>query len=522
MALPAPKVAVGVGAAEGEPRPEREGVLEALGEGVWRVVRDTVGVARAGATLAVWLAPAEALAALAEGAPLREGRAGAVALTDAESEAAPDGEGEPRADLETVGERVARADREPPTGLPASVGKGGSVKRGCLLPALHVGDTVPTLVARGSREAVPPASEPVALAPPVREAEVEAVEEGERRGEALSRLLAADELEGAGERDSVGAAVEEREKESSRVTDEHAEGVEDREAECVAERERAGEAEARWLRVTVPDALEEVLTDAEGDPERVSEVEREAREVRDSERDGAGEPLARAEPEPPYGTAPPSHPLSVGKGGSEKAHLLAGEAVPAPGELVPSRERVASTLRLGPMEREMSGLREGEAVEDLEADSQGEPLPLAEAARGERDPEGEPLSRGVSVPPTLLAVGKGSREPARFAGEAVGAAAAEREGAPEREAAGEGRGSTVPEASSVAVPRALLEGAPEGEPRAEREAEGHPLAAGVPVAASALAVAAAEAEIEPDAEGARDGVAGMVRVPLAAAEGVPP
>jgi hypothetical protein len=66
MALPAPKVAVGVGAAEGEPRPEREGVLEALGEGVWRVVRDTVGVARAGATLAVWLAPAEALATLAE------------------------------------------------------------------------------------------------------------------------------------------------------------------------------------------------------------------------------------------------------------------------------------------------------------------------------------------------------------------------------------------------------------------------------------------------------------------------
>lgn len=299
MALPAPKVAVGVGAAEGEPRPEREGVLEALGEGVWRVVRDTVGVARAGATLAVWLAPAEALATLAEGAPLREGRGGAVALTDAESEAAPDGEGEPRADLEAVGERVARADREPPRGLPASVGKGGSVKWGCLLPALHVGDTVPTLVARGSREAVPPASEPVALAPPVREAEVEAVEEGERRAEALSRLLAADELEGRGERDSVGAAVEEREKESSRVTDEHAEGVEDTEAECVAERERAGEAAARWLRVTVPDALGEALTDAEGDPERVSDVEREARGVRDSERDGAGEPLARAVPEPP-------------------------------------------------------------------------------------------------------------------------------------------------------------------------------------------------------------------------------
>jgi hypothetical protein len=115
MARAAPKVAVGVGAVEGDPRPEGEGVLDALPVGVGRFVRDTVGVARAGATLALPLAAPEGVPPSAVGvrAPLAVGSGGRVALPHAVPDACEEGEGEPRGERDALGERLARADAVP-------------------------------------------------------------------------------------------------------------------------------------------------------------------------------------------------------------------------------------------------------------------------------------------------------------------------------------------------------------------------------------------------------------------------
>jgi hypothetical protein len=364
-----------------------------------------------------------------------------------------------------------------------------------------VGDSVPTLVGTDARLPLG-GTEPVADTAPVFDAEVEAVEDGEGRGDTEFRELARVLLLGRGLRDSVGICVEVREKVTSRVSDAHAEGEEVAEGDREVDRERAGEGDAPGLRDTVRDARTEGLSEAEAEPDSDMESERETRGERVTERDGSGEALPPGERLPPNGS-------SVGKG-SRDARRLPGEPE-APAEAERVGAPVGAVLPLRGAERLGSGLREGDMVRVSDAEPHGEAVPERDTT-GERDDEGEPLATGEAVPPVS---------------DTVGAVEMLREGKLERVAAAVGRGSTEPEGAAVCECGAEPMGSREGEAATERLTLVQALRVAEPVpapatAASALSVGRAEAVGgAPLDEGAAEREAPVEGVRLAAALGVP-
>jgi hypothetical protein len=280
MARAAPKVAVGVDAEVGEARRDGDGVLESRMEGEARsAVGDTEGVARARATLAVSIALAEAVRLAGEAllAPDFEGWGGLVALGGPDAEAAP----------EDV--REARGEAE------AAAGEGEARVEAVGAATVCVGERVPA--PEGTGERLPEGgTEPVVETRPLFDAEVEAVEDWERRGEEEARALARELLEGPGVRESVGAArVAVREAMSSRVVVALLESEEDSDGERVEERERAEEGDSAGERVPERECPVERLAEMEGEPERDCEVDRDARGDRESEREESGVLLLMAD-----------------------------------------------------------------------------------------------------------------------------------------------------------------------------------------------------------------------------------
>jgi len=163
-----------------------------------------------------------------------------------------------------------------------------------------------------------------------------------------------------------------------------------------------------------------------------------------------------------------------GEGGGGRVRVALGDT--AAGESVPAGEREPRAAEADPVR---------EAVVDPETlpEAGREAVPLAESVTSAL----EPVASGESVPPILLAVGKGCTEPRMLPGEAVAA--------PLRDSRADG------EAPSEAVA-----GVPEGAPERVEEVEGV-------TAAEALGSTLAEAE-------GRDEGDSMVAV--GAPEGVPP